>query len=1017
MRTTKFLFLLLFAIAGMRTIAFSASIDSPAVFYISILEKDHIPSVYHNGNRVDLVFEQSGLNMIVAHYQVYDCYQAFPHSRFPHMQQVYVIACDDLSLMDDLMSYDRSIFDGGQIVYPAKQLALPLDYLPNNQHADTMKDLKLIRAPQAWEITTGSPNTVIGVSDGYVHRDHIELRNKVVAGYPNPLAVTGASINHGTAVSGIIAARTNNSDSGVAAIAYNCRVKNYAKLSDSAVLTMSRDGLKIINCSWGYGYCQPKNAYNLDSFAIQQSIYTEVYENGTSAVFAAGNGNIGQLAPCDIDGFHFPASLDHNISVTSVGHINPPGSGTYSMVDEHNFSPNVPGNPPGYINSHNHNNMVDICAPGYGVFTLNYDTAIANSYPYQPNITGTSAAAPYVSGTMGLMQTVKECLSPYQREYLLKTMADNISTPANSPFAGQLGAGRLNAGRAVEAAARYDCNTPATQTMYIKGIEINTLCPPGDGLKPQLRPVIVNGTPPYTYRWEELPGNAATLDNPTSAAPFITSVTAAHRAWFRVTVYDASRVTKVASKIIKAQLLSNVYDLAVRDSYMDMLDQPNSQMATDPREWQIWQSPDIWNRQYRDGDTNHVNPEYYNIDSNYLYVRVRNVGCATSPATGNNLRLYWTKASTGEKWRTDWVNGGGANPATGGEIFSASMQIPAIPAGQSITLVRGWRPPKPESYGLTQVDVCVLARIEEAPAYPFGMALREDSNINVKVNVINNNNICTRNLVVENKNPGNKNTSTVHQVEVASAEHINRSFSIRVSTEKDNNPHFAGNLSDYLYAVIHLGDLYDRWMEGEAMGQAGIVNADERTITYDPATPIQLDNIMLKPGEVFPVNIEFITHPDAAWPYDIYDQQVHFQQITYSHEKEYSGEVYGNTTYQFNFDNETADPETGPEGGIPVHKGSLPGDADELLSDNRLIRVYPNPATDQLHIYSLSEASIVVNILITDPVGRNVYARERQVLGKAPFTIPVGALTPGIYYLNIVDENGGNKRVRFIKQL
>lgn len=162
-----------------------------------------------------------------------------------------------------------------------------------------------------------------------------------------------------------------------------------------------------------------------------------------------------------------------------------------------------------------------------------------------------------------------------------------------------------------------------------------------------------------------------------------------------------------------------------------MYKEPNTQFTLDNRDWDIFQSPDVWNRKTQDNDTIHQNPEYFVHNPNYVYARVRNVGCTVNP-TGKALHLYWTKASTGEKWSEDWttanITGSAGTPvAAGREITTTAISIPVIqPGGEWITSM-AWYPIDPVAYDSTinSVDVCFLARITESNTSPFGMAFAE----------------------------------------------------------------------------------------------------------------------------------------------------------------------------------------------------------------------------------------------------------------------------------------------------
>lgn len=75
-----------------------------------------------------------------------------------------------------------------------------------------------IDAAEAWDITTGSSNTVIGVIDTGVESGHPDLSGKVSG--------DAAVSDHGTHVAGIAAARTDNSGEGIAGIDWNAQVED-----------------------------------------------------------------------------------------------------------------------------------------------------------------------------------------------------------------------------------------------------------------------------------------------------------------------------------------------------------------------------------------------------------------------------------------------------------------------------------------------------------------------------------------------------------------------------------------------------------------------------------------------------------------------------------------------------------------------------------------------------------------------------------------------------------------------
>jgi subtilisin family serine protease len=89
-----------------------------------------------------------------------------------------------------------------------------------------------IRAPEAWEITTGDPNIVIAIVDDGVQTSHPDLKGNIVQGYdffdddnsPEPvIGTTDPSEGHGTACAGLAAAEGGNGI-GVSGVTGGCKI-------------------------------------------------------------------------------------------------------------------------------------------------------------------------------------------------------------------------------------------------------------------------------------------------------------------------------------------------------------------------------------------------------------------------------------------------------------------------------------------------------------------------------------------------------------------------------------------------------------------------------------------------------------------------------------------------------------------------------------------------------------------------------------------------------------------------
>jgi hypothetical protein len=916
--------------------------------------------------------------------------------------------------MSGLLNINPLLFAQGQVIGENFLTYTPNDY---GLAINGQKDLDLINAKTAWDNTTGSSNIVIGITDSYFNDQHEDLVNQIVNIRSNTQNIGN---EHGTWVAGTLAAQADN-NKGISGIGFNCKLDvSDSTFLDEKLKVMSNEGIRILNGSW-INNC----SYN----PYGQGIYHEIYENGTIACFGAGNGykinSIGQLSQnhCNL-GPAYPAAYDYNISVSSVGSEVPIGQKSWwsGLVDsiywnQMDVHENVlgaydtiqiggSGFPIGTIlpvDVHNHNSKIDIVAPGYTVRTTHVGGGYTNG------ATGTSFASPLVAGTLGLMLSAKPWLSPYQLEYGLKMNAHNIyNIPENQPYIGKLGAGRLDAGASVNWAKNHNVNSQYTTTMHILGVKLNTICQPGsasNSVLPQLELVFKNGTAPYTYKWEAIASNNTTLDAYDIPNPTIIFSSSNHLAYYRVTVYDNSQIQKVASKIVKIQLTNQQsYDLAMRDSYMDMLDEPNNQMTLDPREWNVWESQDVWNRQLQDGQIEHQNPEYFTTNPNYVYARVRNVGCTNSPLLEGNkgLRLYWTKTSTGEDWPTDWTTtnvigtGGGTVPG-GREITSNTIDIPSLAPGQEYIVSHEWYPQAPEDYDPTinTVDVCFLARLEESNQSPYGMAAAEVTK--VKDNILNNNNIVTRNFIVTNFRP--RDLRKRHQILVANADEFEQEFDIQLINERAINPHFSGNMSEVGYITVFMGDLFDRWVESGMQGTHGDINEEQRSIIFDGSETLYLRNIPLEGKEKISIILEF-TLRDGGFSEIPFT--VHFRQLlTGANPNNYEEHpFYGNVTYRI----------TPTE---PKYKSKNLVETEEIIP---FYNIFPNPTTEHLNIKYIGEKENTINISIVDVNGRLIKEQSKLSLNTSETRVlNIKNLPKGMYFIIIQDTNGHTEQYKFIK--
>ena len=378
--------------------------------------------------------------------------KALPSSRSVKLQQVYEIACecDEVDLYTTLTNNVQVL---SEIEYAPKYetLDIPNDY--TSLISSSAYALDLINAPGAWEITQGDPSVNIAISDQNFYSNHPDLIDEIV--YYD--ASNTGSQGHGTAVA-ISAAGATNNGVGISSIGYDTKLALY-QMNFDEVLAASYAGVRAINMSWtsGCSYTQ-----------YEQDVIDEAYNNGTFLVSSAGNGS----ASCsDPSNFVYPSSYNHVFSVTSVG----PNNNHEKIIGDPN-------------STHQHNSQVDLSAPGYNVL-------ISPAPGWILFGSGTSFAASYVTGTVGLMLAVNPNLTNDDIEEILKSSSFYVDD-VNPSYAGLIGAGRLDAHAAVAMALGSNCNLAVdagnNQTSYYGYQPVECV---------NLSGVVNNGTAPYQFEW------------------------------------------------------------------------------------------------------------------------------------------------------------------------------------------------------------------------------------------------------------------------------------------------------------------------------------------------------------------------------------------------------------------------------------------------------------------------------------------------------------------------------------
>ncbi len=331
---------------------------------------------------------------------------------------------------------------------------------PNDALIGYQWALNTIHARQAWDTSRGDSTVILGIADTGVNWHHYDLDGNLWFNFDDPIDGSDNDGNgyiddirgwdwvnnptnpppapgedgdtpdndpddyygHGTHVAGIASAETNNSI-GVAGLGFNCSImalrigwaasdgNGYVSMSyaASAFYYATNEGAMAINCSWGSDYSGGIGA-------------AASYATGHRVVIVSAAGN---------DDNQIASYLCSRTDVIAV-----------AATDQYNHKAGFS----------NYGSWVDVSAPGVSI----YSTYLNNTYIYMD---GTSMAAPYVTGLVGLIRSAEPSWTRSQVTDRIISTADNIDG-INPGYAGLLGSGRINAQNALDGLGGIPLATP-----------------------------------------------------------------------------------------------------------------------------------------------------------------------------------------------------------------------------------------------------------------------------------------------------------------------------------------------------------------------------------------------------------------------------------------------------------------------------------------------------------------------------------------------------------------------------
>jgi thermitase len=300
---------------------------------------------------------------------------------------------------DPFFHFQYALFNYGQIYYPESRVSGTIG-----------SDIKAL---EGWDWSMGTSEVIIAIVDTGVALNHEDLVNKIVPGYDfiHDRIDAADDNGHGTLVASIASAETNNNfgSAGVCWMSRIMPVKCFDSVGNGDYLAIAAGirfavdhGAQVINLSFG-----GEN----DSFILRDAC-RYAFENGCVLVAATGNESSDVLFPARYDAY-----------CIAVG-----------ASDARDFIASWSNQGP----------QVDVVAPGvyvFGALFLPDEPDNLQAYGWG---SGTSFAAPHVSGAAALLLSYKPFLSSSQVMDLIKYTSDDVNDTLYPGVDEVMGYGRIN---------------------------------------------------------------------------------------------------------------------------------------------------------------------------------------------------------------------------------------------------------------------------------------------------------------------------------------------------------------------------------------------------------------------------------------------------------------------------------------------------------------------------------------------------------------------------------------------
>lgn len=425
-------------------------------------------------SRLEYIFDKVGVSSLKKEFPGHEKPSGRKHPNGLSRTDISLIYRFNYNAKDDPWTIVPHLLKTGMFEYVEPSFKFEFLYTPDDPQISDVYFLDTLNAYEAWDITKGDTNVVIGISDTGFDIDHPDLVDNVKYNYADPIngidddndgyvdnfrgwdigendhdPTVGASW-HGIFVAGVAGATTDNNNQ-LAGVGFKCKLMPIKITDASGALTGGYNsivyaadrGCEVINCSWGGANSWSQQGQDIVKYAT--------VDKNCLVVASAGNDH-------KVDKF-YPASFDWVVSVGGTDTLNQKWVQSGSEGS-------------------NYNDYVDVMAPAVAI------TRVNNNGGTLGGGRGTSFSSPMVAGAAGIIKSQFPSYTAVQVMEQLKATCDSLeSVPFNSTYAGKMGEGLVNMYKAVTEASHPG--------FYMDGIVYNDL---QDGLFTDGETIYIYGT-------------------------------------------------------------------------------------------------------------------------------------------------------------------------------------------------------------------------------------------------------------------------------------------------------------------------------------------------------------------------------------------------------------------------------------------------------------------------------------------------------------------------------------------